>query len=142
MYIKSYKIFESKNIDIDSIKDSINDIFAELIDIGYSTEVDIEAHDFSAISNSIDKESFKFKFSLVKHNDRKNDTIDFPVLEAKQYILRMEDYLKSINFWNNDLFLFTLPKIYKSWEGFKKGESVSIWMREVYVFRLEFWVHL
>lgn len=137
MYIKSYKIFESKNIDIDSIKDNINDIFADLIDIGYSIKVDIEPHDFSSISNSIDKESFKFNFELVKYKDHKNDTIDFPVLEVKQYILRMEDYLKSINFWNNDLFLFTLPKILRSWEDFK----ISV-KKEVYVFRLEFWVHL
>ena len=62
----------------------------------------------------------------------------------KDYILRMKDYLISENFWVNDdkdISLFTMPQLYpdisNSFHEFEKLNND----REIYVFRLDFWIH-
>ena len=138
-YIKLFEAFGDSKIDIESIKSNINDIFQDLIDIDYKIDLNIENTDLLP-----KYDSYKYEFKLVKQNSSHNDTIDFPVSEIKEYILRMKDYLISEGMWNDegcvngDVYIFTLPQVFKSFYEFENIDTD----REIYVFNLNFWIHI
>lgn len=126
-HIKTYKIFESKDIDIESMKQEIADIFQEAVDIGYRIQIFFEEH------NRFDeKKSYRFSFRI----EHINDSIDFFVNEIREDVLRIIDYIKSISPISN-IYLFTMPTRWNNWNDFKS----DVEDKEIYVFRVEGWMH-
>ena len=138
-YISKYKIFESvERLDMESIKTDIDDIFVYAKDLGFKTSINIMEYDRNKLEFS-----YKIDFRLVftkKQDFELSDSIDFNIDLVKEDILRMIDYIKQISTSTNISFsLFTMPARWKDIEEFIEDTSEGV---ELYVFRLDTWVHL
>ena len=147
-HLKSYSIFESvSEIDIESIKSDINDIFLDAQDIGFKIEVDIEdvSSFFSLVNMGKESSSYKFKFRLIRPSEDDPGGIDFNIDLVNDDIIRMVDYMESVLGKEvDDIYLFTMPKLWDNWDAFVNNRAViNSWLQsEVYVFKLDFWIHL
>lgn len=126
-YIKFYKIFE--NLEVNSIKNDVDDIFIELKDIGYKVSFNIEEHKLSNEFNS-------YKIVLRMENGSSDD---FKTSDIKEYLMRYKDYFKFLNIKFSGEYIFTMPSVdCKTISEFYNLDENS----EIYVFIFDFWTHI
>lgn len=152
-HLQSYKIFESNVLDTKSIRENVMDIFLDLRDIGFKINFKIDNIDVNHVKKT---PSYRFEFRIemvdLENSDVDDEspyTIDFDSKLIREDITRLTDYLKSLSIGFGDevdymneinYSLFTMPSIrfVKSLDEFINYDGSE----EIYVFRLDGWIHL
>lgn len=111
-YLNSYKLFESLKVDT---KD-INDIFLEIIDLGYHYELNMEYDSFD------DYSKLEFRIGHNKRNVVSTDDISDVVLRLTDYMKSNEYYIS--NFYGEHSKLTYMPTEKQLLKELKHGRNI------------------
>lgn len=106
-HLKSYRIFESTELDL-------KEILLELKDLGYTITHDdaIRGPGYDALNNLDNKSGIGLKSIWIKDNIKPSDWVELPWSELKEYALRIKDYLgdKFVSFQWRKILAFKTKK--------------------------------